>query len=140
MDGEGDLISWVIILASVSLALHRAVGKCLEPYQLVTVKTRNCLFVLATSSGPASLFTKGTKFSSPQHKQEHLFCSAPCRRGAFPGGDQLCCKGGAKVLLFFVLPLPASFCIPFSRRCCSPGPNPGTPRQLSRSSGCSHSN
>ena len=100
-DGEGDLISREIILASALLPLHRAVGKCLEPYQPVTVKTRNCLFVLATSSGPTSSFTKGTKSSSPQRKQEHLFRSAPCRHEGFPGGDQLCCKWDAKVLFLF---------------------------------------
>lgn len=107
-DGEGDLVSHVISLASALLPLHRVVGKCLEPYQSVTVKTRNCLFVLAASSGPAGLFTKGTKSSSPQCKQEHLFCSVPYRHEGFPGGDQLCCKWDAKVLFLI---FPASACL-----------------------------
>lgn len=57
-DGEGDLIGQVIILASVLLPSCRVVGKCLEPYQPVIVRTRNYIFVLATSSGPACIFIK----------------------------------------------------------------------------------
>lgn len=100
-DREGDFVSWGIILAPALLPLHRTVGKRLEPPQPVTVRIRNCLFALATSPGPASSFTKGTKFSSPQRKQERLFGSAPCRREGLPGGDQLCCKWDAKVLFLF---------------------------------------
>lgn len=54
----GGLTGWIITLASALLFSHRVVGKCLEPYQSVTVKVTNCIFELATSSGPGCSFTK----------------------------------------------------------------------------------